>query len=408
MLACLCLPEGLLPGKGYIERLAVCSAVAWLIAAGNGSRFNRLLAWKPMVAVGLISYPLYLWHWPVLALLRYVYMDSILPINVVLVSMAGVVLASWISYRLIENPIRHSKKLSGKAFAGVMAVYFALGVGVNIGRSVYNKHLEHTPAFQRSDLGWHFNICNDGEKHDCTKGDRSKPITVLAIGDSHTAHYNSFYDLVGKHEGWAADVVSVGHCDFLYNTSTVHYFLDSLPKLRKSCLDMRHQIERDLDRYQVVILANFWQQRTKENNFYQNFEHTLQYLLKNNKTVYIIKDNPMIKSSLMRKIYLQSIGINIDSDMGLNRDMDWQAYDSEQANKKIQQISNKYPEVHWIDFTELIPSDFTINGLPIYFDTNHFNIYGSEQMGKRFIASGRRLLQPLPDKPADRQPVNHQ
>ncbi len=42
-----------------------------------------------------------------------------------------------------------------------------------------------------------------------------------------------------------------------------------------------------------------------------------------------------------------------------------------------------------------------IDGLPIYVDQHHFNVYGSEQMGKRFIASGRRLLQPLPDKPAD-------
>ena len=145
MLVCLCLPDGFLPGKGYIERLVICSAAAWLIAAGNGSRFNRLLAWKPIVAVGLISYPLYLWHWPVLALLRYVYMDNVLPLDMVLVSMAGVVLASWVSYRLIENPIRHSKKLSGKAFAGVMAVYFVLGIGANVGRSSYDKHLNYIP-----------------------------------------------------------------------------------------------------------------------------------------------------------------------------------------------------------------------------------------------------------------------
>ena len=219
MLVCLCLPDGFLPGKGYIERLVICSAAAWLIAAGNGSRFNRLLAWKPIVAVGLISYPLYLWHWPVLALLRYVYMDNVLPLDMVLVSMAGVVLASWVSYRLIENPIRHSKKLSGKAFAGVMAVYFVLGIGANVGRSSYDKHLNYIPNYQ--ELGWHTNICNNGEQYDCIKGDRNKLVTVLAVGDSHTAHYNSFYNIVGKHEGWAAHVISTNSCPFLYDSAVV-------------------------------------------------------------------------------------------------------------------------------------------------------------------------------------------
>lgn len=80
-LACLCLPKETLPGGGYIERIVICGATAWLMACGN-SKISRVLAWKPFVAVGLISYPLYLWHWPVLALLRYVYMDNVLPVSV--------------------------------------------------------------------------------------------------------------------------------------------------------------------------------------------------------------------------------------------------------------------------------------------------------------------------------------
>ncbi|OAM32419.1 acetyltransferase [Eikenella sp. NML03-A-027] len=402
MLVCLCLPDGFLPGKGYIERLAVCSAAAWLIAAGNGSRFNQLLAWKPMVAIGLISYPLYLWHWPVLALLRYAYMDSVLPLDVVLVSMTGVVLASWVSYRLIENPIRHSKKLSGKAFASVMAVYFALGIGVNAGRSAYDKQLRHTP--EKQELGWHTGICNDGEKNDCVKGDRSKPVTVLAVGDSHTGHFNTFYDLVGKHEGWSAYVISVGSCGFLHNTSTVYKDLADQPKRSETCLAMYRQVEQDLDKYPIVILSNRWQQRLGENNFPQDFEKTLQFLLDQNKIVYVLKDNPNAGVNILRRRYLQSIGLF----QQLTERQQFIRQDSEAANQTIYEIVRKYPQVHWIDFTDLVPSDFTVDGLPIYVDSEHFNPYGSEQMGKRFIASGRRLLQPLPDKPADQQPVNHQ
>lgn len=391
MLVCLCLPDGFLPGKGYIERLAVCSAAAWLIAAGNGSRFNRLLAWRPMVAIGLISYPLYLWHWPVLALLRYVYMDSILPINVVLVSMAGVVLASWVSYRLIENPIRHSKKLSGKAFAGVMAVYFVLGIGVNVGRSSYDKHLNYIPNYQ--ELGWHTNICNNGEQYDCIKGDRNKLVTVLAVGDSHTAHYNSFYDIVGKHEGWSAHVISTSSCPFLYDSSVVQA-VNVNSKLYRSCLEMRHQIQKDLNNYQTIILAGRWYSYLDSDGiFIVEFEKTIQALLKQNKIIYVVADNPNAGFNVLRDYYLKSIGLNIDRTAQKQKAQQ----ENRLGNQSVYQVVRKYPQVQWINFTNLIPLDFMIDDRPIYVDQHHFNIYGSEQMGKRFINSHRRLLEVAPN-----------
>lgn len=391
MLVCLCLPEGFLPGKGYIERLAVCSAAAWLIAAGNGSHFNRLLAWRPMVAVGLISYPLYLWHWPVLALLRYVYMDSILPINVVLVSMAGVVLASWVSYRLIENPIRHSKKLSGKTFAGVMTVYFALGIGVNVGRSYYDKHQSHIPDYQK--LGWHTDICNNGEQYDCTKGDRNKLVTVLAVGDSHTAHYNSFYDIVGKHEGWAAHVISTNSCPFLYDSAVVQT-VNVNSKLYRSCLEMRHQIQKDLNNYQTIILAGRWYSYLDNDGiFIVEFEKTIQALLKQNKIIYVVADNPTAGFNVLRDYYLKSIGLNIDRTAQKQKAQQ----ENRLGNQSVYQVVRKYPQVQWINFTNLIPLDFMIDDRPIYVDQHHFNIYGSEQMGKRFINSHRRLLEVAPN-----------
>lgn len=392
MLVCLCLPDGFLPGKGYIERLAVCSAAAWLIAAGNGSRFNQLLAWKPMVAIGLISYPLYLWHWPVLALLRYVYMDSVLPLNVVLVSMAGVVLASWVSYRWIENPIRHSKKLSGKAFAGVMAVYFALGIGVNVSRSYYDKHQSYIPDYQK--LGWHTDICNNGEQYDCIKGDRNKLVTVLAVGDSHTAHYNSFYDIVGNHEGWAAHVISTSSCPFLYDSAVAQTINVNL-KLYRSCLEMRHQIQKDLSNYQTIILAGRWYSYLDNDGiFIVEFEKTIQALLKQNKIIYVVADNPNAGFNVLRDYYLKSIGINIDRTTQKQKAQQ----ENQLGNQSVYQVVRKYPQVQWINFTNLIPLDFMIDDRPIYVDQHHFNIYGSEQMGKRFINSHRRLLEVVPNK----------
>ena len=397
MLVCLCLPEGFLPGKGYIERLAVCSAAAWLIVAGNGSRFNQLLAWKPMVAIGLISYPLYLWHWPVLALLRYVYMDSILPINVVLVSMAGVVLASWVSYRLIENPIRHSKKLSGKAFAGVMTVYFALGIGVHHGRHRFSDYIKIQQEQQRATIleyGVKLDsaLCkNENELVFCTRGSSAQPVRYLAVGDSHTEHYQAFFDKLGKHEDWSINILSVGGCVYLHQSDLMPPEIQGESR-KNSCRKMRQIANDTLDQYQVIILSDRWSLYTKSDDFMRSFEQTLQYLISKGKTIYILRDNPNTGGSMWRRYFFQQKGIHLSS-LGISAGTQKQL-DTEQANSKIHALIQRYPTIHWVDLTEGIPKDFMVNGIPIYYDDNHLTPYGASHIADWVIHSNQHLLQP--------------
>ena len=396
MLVCLCLPDGFLPGKGYIERLAVCSAAAWLIAAGKGSRFNQLLAWKPMVAIGLISYPLYLWHWPVLALLRYVYMDSVLPLNVILVSMPGVVVASWVSYRLIENPIRHSKKLSGKAFAGVMAVYFMLGVGAQHGRHRFSDYIKVQQEQQRTTIleyGVQLDrtLCKiENELVHCTRGSTAQPVRYLAVGDSHTEHYQAFFDKLGKHEDWSINILSVGGCVYLHQSDLMPSEIGE--SRRNSCRKMRQIANDTLDQYQVVILSNRWSLYAKSDDFMHAFEQTLQYLISKGKTIYVLRDNPNTGLSMWRLYFFQQKGIHVSS-LGTTTSTQKQL-DTEQANSKIHALIQRYPAIHWIDLTEGIPEGFMVNGIPIYHDDNHLTPYGANHIADWFINSNQHLLQP--------------
>lgn len=82
------------------------AATLLLIAASPTARLTpRLLGSWPLVALGLISYPLYLWHWPALSLLRHVRTQA--PSNAELASVvaASVILAA-LTYRMVERPIR--------------------------------------------------------------------------------------------------------------------------------------------------------------------------------------------------------------------------------------------------------------------------------------------------------------
>lgn len=92
---------------GYWALIPVFGAVL-IILAGAESFLNRyLLANKAFVFIGLISFPLYLWHWPLLTYLRIVERgtpDAYLRLIAVFVS----VVLSWLTYRFIERNVRSS------------------------------------------------------------------------------------------------------------------------------------------------------------------------------------------------------------------------------------------------------------------------------------------------------------
>jgi peptidoglycan/LPS O-acetylase OafA/YrhL len=105
--------NGKVPHPGVSALVPVLGAVA-VIASGSLALGNRILAWRPLVWVGLISYPLYLWHWPVLSYLRIVEAGS--PSTSLLWVAAGVsVLLAWATYVFVERPVRHG-------FSGVLMV----------------------------------------------------------------------------------------------------------------------------------------------------------------------------------------------------------------------------------------------------------------------------------------------
>ena len=106
--AAMCLFDSKTPHPSWPTLLPLLGAVA-LIASGPLAMGNRVLAFKPLVWVGLISYPLYLWHWPLLSFVRI--MESGAPSSLMLWGGAGAaVLLAWGTYRFVERPLRFSSK----------------------------------------------------------------------------------------------------------------------------------------------------------------------------------------------------------------------------------------------------------------------------------------------------------
>src|SRR6202451_3205907 len=97
-----------------------------MIASGPHTWINnKLLASRGLVAIGLISYPLYLWHWPLLSFMRIVNGTAPSPVAAALAILLSFVLA-WLTYLLVEKPLRFGKSGPMKA-AALFVVMAAIG-----------------------------------------------------------------------------------------------------------------------------------------------------------------------------------------------------------------------------------------------------------------------------------------
>ncbi|HQR18315.1 MAG TPA: acyltransferase family protein [Gemmatimonadales bacterium] len=100
-----------------------------LILAGPKAWVNRtLLSTRPAVWFGLISFPLYLWHWPLLSFARIVRSED--PGTALRTGAIGVsILLAWLTYRLVERPMRRGDHTRGKvvALVGLMSLMGYVG-----------------------------------------------------------------------------------------------------------------------------------------------------------------------------------------------------------------------------------------------------------------------------------------
>ncbi|WP_082358393.1 acyltransferase family protein [Shimia sp. SK013] len=187
------------PGAHFPGWQAIFPVLGTVMLIANGQHdnlVNRVLSMRVPVAIGLISYSLYLWHWPVLTLTTYVRGAYAGPGEVALwIAISGVLAtASW---AVIEQPVRKAKSLGGPAVLGgaVVASVLLLGVAGYVFRAEgvagrfgpqANIHIAATGDFLQD-----FSRCrtaNEGpfEGLDvCPIGPEDTPPRMLIWGDSH-------------------------------------------------------------------------------------------------------------------------------------------------------------------------------------------------------------------------------
>jgi hypothetical protein len=163
-----------------------------IILAGNKSWFNQsVLSSRILVGIGLISYPLYLWHWPLLSFARI--LEQSQPhwqIRILCIAIAFVL--SLLTYYFIERPIRFGQNLRSKTYALItlLLITASLGLTTYISDGFKSRFSNLLIEEQISDLAFNIPTTMDWYCRDASnEGPRClssgpDPSTVV-IGDSH-------------------------------------------------------------------------------------------------------------------------------------------------------------------------------------------------------------------------------
>ncbi|WP_277374431.1 acyltransferase family protein [Pseudomonas sp. AA-38] len=355
-----------------------CVGVALIIAAQRGP-VSAVLAKTPMVWVGGISYSLYLWHWPILAFIRYYTGQYELSPSWLMFFMVASLSLAWISYRFVETPVRQASGVFRQA-PKWLAAAAVLGLIVWGGQRL-NASLVSPPPVELTRYAAPELICHGALVGDCKRGKADEDVSVLVLGDSHAAQLNYFFDQVGQERGVAYRVLTASSC-----VPITGFDVERLPVwAQKPCREQIEAVARELPKVDRVIIAGMWQYQMQSPVYVKAFTDFLASITQAHKRVMVLAQVPMFDSNVQRVRRFVALGLSAS----LIPNGQWQA-----ANRQVAEIVGRIPGAGFLDFSG---STFFADapyqqGVLIYYDGSHLNEvgvirygrYASEQLQRAF------------------------
>jgi peptidoglycan/LPS O-acetylase OafA/YrhL len=256
------------PFPGFAA-LVPCIGAALLIAwCDLKTRVIGALSQPFLVWVGLISYPLYLWHWALLVLARIELLREPAAHEIALVYLAAAVLAAG-TWQYIEKPVRARTGPVPVNFLFVSAtavtcLVVAIGVGLRttqVSRApplAVARILAAAKDFSPSRAGCHnWDRKNPAQFSDCVMGNRDRPEFDFALwGDSHAGAVAGAVDAVGQELGQKGLQLTADNCPPLLRTQVfVNGALSDCEARNETALTLlrQHHVRR-------VLLVGAWVQ----------------------------------------------------------------------------------------------------------------------------------------------------
>lgn len=375
LILCLMFYHHSLPYIPGITLLVPCILTAFLIYSSvENHSIQKMLATKPMVFIGKISYSLYLFHWLLIAFAYYITNEKQLSNEMILLVSALSFILSIISYYCLETPIRRSKLTFKKSFIYLYLIPSLALIGFNLSTKSYINKRETILR---------------GDTIEKIEKNPQIPSKILLIGDSHATHLQHFIEYVGHKEGWNADIWSSNdlHCDFIIDA-------ENKPKQNKECLALKEK----MDSYPIIIYSFYYNLKTgdvpvvrpvgqdkPQDGFKQAFINTLK-TVSQYKTVYVMADNTSVTASPIPRLIMKKYGL--DSFLQPVEPFG----DVNKTNNQLKElIAQEAPKVKWIDAQKYLNNSIYINDIPLFADQDHFTDFGAQYMGIEFHKNERFL-----------------
>lgn len=379
---------------GYFASI-ICLFTALIIYCGlnESSVGHKLLGNKLFVWIGLLSYSLYLWHWPIVSLLKYMNVEFVWYVQISIIILSFSLAA--ISYYYVEKPFRYGG-LSKKPLVAVLLyvlpvliLLLLLRLHANFPSSFSDKAIDvevmtkSTPESGRE-------VChseNLTDKNLCHLGDNSQPKTYgLLWGDSHASHFSPFVNLYATEIGLKVKDTTMGDCPALFNADNY------INEVKESCLSKNRKVFNyiNIHRPKYVFIASSWfgylqkyKDDVRADFVLRGMLDTLKELrLAGAEKVYFFTTVARPERDLSH-CYLKELSYSSGG-------CDFRLSDKQSKwleNVKSELVKLSYVTV--IDLNDLICSNSVcktyLNEIPLYRDGNHLNKYGSEELAKLYI-----------------------
>lgn len=386
------------PYPGVRAVLPVFGAALLVLAGPHAWVNSKLLSCKPLVWVGLISYPLYLWHWVLLSFLRIIQGEETDP-STRTVAVVLSILLSWLTFKLIELPLRFGEHRGFKT-AGLLFLAVVLGL---IGYTTYLKdgltfrsdarfqdsrngdtgHLEyHKYIAEKYFLCTPEVVAAEALKWDtytrCMQSKSSDQVDVALIGDSHAEH------------------LFIGVAEALPEKNVAFYIKGSPPFLDNPEFKNIYRAVIESQSIKTVILTMHWMARygevPKESTLDGELIKAVDALSAAGKKVYLTDDVPVFpfdpeKCKGRRRFSNNSI-------CKMPRVVAKSQEDTYRA--ALMKVVESRPSVRLLPLTEYICDELscsmTKGDAVLYRDHNHLNIIGSALVGRKLIEDNLRLF----------------
>jgi hypothetical protein len=378
---------------GWYALLSPVLGAALIIDSPQDSFVNKyLFSNKPIVWIGLISYPLYLWHWPLLSFGFIVASQTpLLGVRIALVALAF--LLATLTYYFIEKPIRfgNPKTSKQKTFLLILCM---VTIGIS-GAAIYEKNgfvkrNAATPIIKHGgDTGHlifhqypyqHFYLCSPQYIQDealkwdgairCFQSKKNQPIDIAIIGDSHAEH------------------LFIGLAEAIPSKNIVYYTRPSLPIIGNAEFDHVFDYILSNPNIKTIILNAYWSNRKNETpkntTLFDGLTKTIQNIHEHHKKVIIIDDVPVFSFDPKQCKFMRPLSFKNNCEE-----------DKNYFGKKYQtyapaiEMLKKNKNVTIINTVTLFCDDKNCSmekdGKLLYRDDQHLNIEGSRYIGK-FIA----------------------